>query len=249
MIFLAAYFAYALALSLALGGVGFRAGGQRSPARGGRLRPTRILIVGATGGTGRQLVAQALDHGYQVTALARDPARLKVEHPRLRIVRGDVLDPSSLDAAVTGQEAVLSALGHGQFFRPTRIQSEGTRNLLRAMESHGVRRFIGESALGLGDSAFRIGLLYTSFVIPVILPFYFWDKARQERVIAASSADWTMVRPGVLTNGPREGKVRHGHAVGSYLRAPRVSRADTAAFMLEQLADDQYLHAAPGLCL
>lgn len=249
MIFLGAYLAYAFLLSLALGSAGFRAGNVLSTARGGRLQPTRILIVGATGGTGRALVAQALDHGYHVTALARDPARLGIEHPRLRVLRGDVLDAATLDAAVAGQEAVLSALGHRQFFRPSRIQSEGARNLLQAMERHGVRRFIGASALGLGDSAFRFGLLHTLFIIPVILPFYFWDKARQERVIADSAADWTIVRPGALTNGPRTGQIRHGPAIGGVVRTARVSRADVAGFMLEQLADDQYLRAAPGLSL
>ncbi len=131
LLLLGLYLAYAVALSLALGAAGFQAGRAPAQAPGGRRQPARILIVGATGGTGRELVTQALEHGYQVTALARDPARLQIEHPRLSIARGDVLDPATLDAALRGQDAVLSALGHRKFFRPTRIQSEGTRNLLR----------------------------------------------------------------------------------------------------------------------
>lgn len=249
LVLLSAFLVYAIALSTALGAVGFRA--QRAPAQapGGRRRPSRILIVGATGGTGRELVTQALDQGYQVTAFARNPAHLQVEHPRLTVVRGDVLDPSSLDAALRGQDAVLSALGHRQFFRPTRIQSEGTRNLLEAMERQGIRRFVGESALGIGDSAFHGGLLSTFFVIPLILPFYFWDKARQERVIAGSRADWTIVRPGALSSGQRRGGVQARPGGGSLLHSSRIARADVAAFMLEQLADDRYLRAAPGLNL
>lgn len=249
LLLLGLYLAYAVALSLALGAAGFQAGRAPAQAPGGRRQPARILIVGATGGTGRELVTQALEHGYQVTALARDPARLQVEHPRLSIMRGDVLDPATLDAALRGQDAVLSALGHRTFFRPTRIQSEGTRNLLQAMERQGIRRFVGESALGLGDSAFRCGLLGTFFVIPLILPFYFWDKARQERVIAASTADWTIVRPGALRNGPRRGPARAGAGAGSFLHSTRIPRADVAAFMLQQLAEDRYLRAAPGLNL
>ena len=247
MIYLGIYLAYALALSLALYRVGHRAVQAPANPRGGGLLPAKILLVGATGGTGRELVTQALDRGYTVTALARNPSDLTIEHPRLTVLRGNVLDPSTLDAAVRGQDAVLSALGHKHFFRPTRIQSDGARNLLQAMERHGVRRFIGESALGIGDSAFLGGLLGTLFVFPVILPFYFWDKARQERVIAASSADWIIVRPGALTNGPRGGKVRHGADAGSTLRSGRVSRANVAAFMLDHLTDDAYLRAAPGL--
>jgi putative NADH-flavin reductase len=205
------------------------------------------LIVGATGGTGRQLVAQALERGYIVTALARDPSALGIQHPRLRSVPGDVLDYPSVEAAVRGQEAVISALGHKRFFRPTQILSEGTRNLLRAMEGQGVRRFVCETALGIGDSAGRLGLYYTLFVIPFILPFYFWDKARQERFIAASTMDWIIVRPGVLTNGAKRGCYRHGRRVGSFLSTVRISRADVADFMLKQTADNTYLRQTPGI--
>jgi putative NADH-flavin reductase len=206
------------------------------------------LIVGATGGTGRQLVAQALERGHAVTALVRNPSRLQLEHPHLKIVQGDVLDYASVEAAARGQEAVLSALGHKRFFYPTRILSEGTRNLLRAMEAHGVRRFVCETSLGIGDSAGRMGLYYTFFVIPVILPFYFWDKTRQERLIAQSAVEWVIVRPGVLTNGEKRGSYRHGRQAGSFLWTARISRADVADFMLNQLSDDAYLKTAAGVC-
>jgi putative NADH-flavin reductase len=211
-------------------------------------RPTRVLIVGATGGTGRQLVDQAIERGLVVTALARDPSALRIEHPRLSVMRGDVLDYPSIEAAVRGQDAVLSALGHRQFFRPTRTVSEGTRNVLRAMDAHGVRRFICETALGIGESAGRMGLYYTFFVIPVILPFYFWDKTRQERLIAASGLHWVIVRPGALTNGAKRGRYRHGRNIGSFLWTVRISRADVADFMLNQLSDNTYLRAAAGVC-
>jgi uncharacterized protein YbjT (DUF2867 family) len=93
-----------------------------------------------------------------------------------------------------------------------------------------------------------MGLYYTLFVIPVILPFYFWDKTRQERVIAASNVDWVIVRPGVLTNGDTRGRFRHGRDVGSFLGTVRISRADVADFMLNQLTSDTYLRTAPGVC-
>jgi putative NADH-flavin reductase len=238
---------YAMTLSIGLARRGLRPPTRRvRPATEGR--PTRVLIVGATGGTGRQLVEQALERGHVVTALARDPSALRIEHPRLRVVQGNVLDVSSVDASVRGQDAVLSALGHKRFFYPTRILSEGTRNVLRAMETHGVRRFICETALGVGSSAGRMGVAYTFFVIPVVLPFYFWDKTRQERLIAASRVHWVVVRPGALTDGAKRGGYRHGAHVGSLLRTVRVSRADVADFMLNQLTDDTYLEAAPGVC-
>lgn len=94
------------------------------------------------------------------------------------------------------QDAVVSALGHKRFFYPTRILSRGTWNILRAMEAHGVQRLVCETSLGIGDSAGRMGLYYTLFTIPVILPFYFWDKAQQERIIAESDVEWVIVGPG-----------------------------------------------------
>jgi putative NADH-flavin reductase len=219
-----------------------------APAAQGEVRPMKVLIVGATGGTGRELVAQALERGHHVTALVRNPAGLAIRHPRLRIVCGNVLDAASLEEAMRGQEAVVSALGHKRFFRPTRILSEGTRNLLAAMEAAGVNRFVCETALGIGQSAGRMGVYYTLFVIPVILPFYFWDKARQERVIAQSRVNWIIARPGALTDGPRGGKYRRGAGIGSVLWTVRISRADVADFMLNQLTEDTYLRAAPGVC-
>lgn len=247
MMLVAVFVTYAVILSAALARAGHRA---QAPGAGGSSEgaPARVLIVGATGGTGRELVAQALELGYAVTALVRDPSRLRVDHPRLTVVQGDVLDASFVETAMRGQDAVLSALGHRRYFYPTRILSSGTRNISRAMEAQGVRRLVCETSLGIGDSAGRLGLWYTLFVIPVILPFYFWDKTRQERVIATSGLEWVIVRPGALTNGERRGRVREGRGVGSFLGTVRVSRADVAAFMLRQLASDTHLRAAPGVC-
>jgi len=237
---------YAVGLSIGLARKGHRSRVLRS-GEAPPQNPTRVLIVGATGGTGRQLVAQALERGLTVTALVRNPSRLRVDHQRLTVVQGDVLDLTSLEAAMCGQEAVLSALGHKRYFYPTRILSEGTGNIVRSMETHGVRRLVCETSLGIGDSAGRMGLFYTLFVIPLILPFYFWDKTRQERVIAGSKVDWVIVRPAVLTNGTKRGRLRHGSRVGSLLWTVRVSRADVAAFMLDQLGSITYLQAAPGV--
>ena len=238
---------YAITLSVALARSGFRSPTANS-GRLPRTRPKKLLIVGATGGTGRRLIEQALERGYAVTALVRNSLRLPLEHPQLRVVQGDVLDYASVERAVRGQEAVICALGHKRFFFPTRILSEGTGNLLRAMQTHGVPRFVCETSLGIGDSAGRMGLYYTLFVIPVILPFYYWDKTRQERLIAASAVEWIIVRPGVLSNARKRGNYRHGHQIGSFILTLRISRADVADFMLNQVEDDMYLRTAPGVC-
>ncbi|MGI8818629.1 MAG: NAD(P)-dependent oxidoreductase [Gemmatimonadales bacterium] len=184
----------------------------------------KLLIVGATGGTGQQLVSQALDRGHQVTALVRRLPRAE-SRPGLTRAVGDVLDPGSLDSAMLGQQAVLSALGHKRWLGPTHILSEGTRNLIAAMSRHGVQRFVCETALGISDSWWQMGLYYTLFVRPMILPFYFGDKVRQEAVVRASDLEWTIVRPGVLTNGPARGRYRQGAGVGHWLWTVRISPA------------------------
>ncbi len=204
----------------------------------------RVLVVGATGGTGQALVREALARGHEVTAFVRNPAKLPLRHDRLTVARGDVLDYASVEAAVRGQDAVVCALGHKRWFYPTRILSEGTRNLISAMENHGVRRLVCETSLGVGDSFGRLGLYYTLFVGVFILPFYFYDKVRQERLIRASALDWIIVRPGVLTDGQPRGRYRDGPRVGSYLWTVRISRADVAAFMLDRLTGDRYLRQA-----
>jgi putative NADH-flavin reductase len=207
----------------------------------------RLLIVGASGGTGRELVSQALARGHEVTAFVRRASRLRLTHSRLAVVEGDVLDEPSLERAVRHQDAVLSALGHKRWYYPTRILSDGTRNLIRAMEAAGVRRLVCETALGVGDSWWRMGIYYTGFLTPFILPFYFNDKRRQEAIVRRSALDWTIVRPAILTNGARRGVYRHGPHVGHWFWSARIARADVADFMLNQLDSPTYLHAAPGV--
>ena len=126
MVVVLAFVAYAVALTIALARAGHRPSAT-PPIMPAASSVTRVLIIGGTGGTGRRLVAQALERGLVVTALARDPARLKIDHPRLTVLRGNVLDAAVVDAAVRGQEAVLCALGHKRFLGPTTILSAGTR--------------------------------------------------------------------------------------------------------------------------
>ena len=206
----------------------------------------KVLIIGATGGTGRQLVEQALTAGHDVTALVRDPEKIRARHERLRVVHGDILDFNSLDWAVAGQEAVLSSLGTKSVFKRAIVFSEGASNLLRAMTKHGVRRLICITGIGAGDSRGHGGFFYDKIILPIVLKRIYQDKDKQEELIRKSDRDWTIVRPGFLTNGPPKGNYRvltdlTGVTVG------RISRADVAAFMLAQLNSDRYLRQIPLL--
>lgn len=207
----------------------------------------KILIIGATGGTGKQLVSIALELGHDVTAFARKASGIKNKHEKLKIIEGNVLNLNSLIEASKGQDAVLCALGHKKWFYPSKILSEGTANIIKAMEFNAVKRLICETSLGIGDSFGRMGLYYTFFVIPFILPFYFWDKGKQESVVKKSNLDWTIVRPGVLNNKNARGVYKEGKDIGNWFITVKISRADVAHFMVKQIADKKYLKSTPGL--
>lgn len=206
----------------------------------------KLLIFGSTGGTGRLLVEQALALGHAVTAFARDPSRLDVGHANLEIVQGDVMDFASVEGAVRGQEAVLSALGAPASQRDS-VRSDGTQNIIRAMKGAGVRRFVCMTTLGMGDSRDLLPFHYKYFIVPLVLRHAFADSEIQEDRIKKSHLDWTIVRPAALTDGDRTGAYRHGFPTGEKGLKIKVSRADVADFMLEQLADDTYLRKTPGV--
>ncbi|MEP2668628.1 MAG: SDR family oxidoreductase [Cyclobacteriaceae bacterium] len=207
----------------------------------------KLLIIGGTGKTGRELIKQGLEQGHVITTLVRHPEKFKLTHPNLKIVKGNVLSPDSFANVVQGHDAVLSALGHKRFIIPTTILSRGTKNLIEAMNKHNVKRFIAITSLGVNDSRFKLGLYYTLFTIPVILLFYFLDKSRQEKIIMNSDLDWTIIRPGQLTNGKKRMNYQHGSTVGNYILTKMISRASVADFMLNQLHDNTYLKKTPGI--
>ncbi|MGA7839095.1 MAG: SDR family oxidoreductase [Ignavibacteriaceae bacterium] len=207
----------------------------------------KILIIGATGGTGKELVKQALGKNYAVTALVRNPKNLNIKDNNLNILKGDILDPAIVNKAVNDQDCVISALGHKKWFRPTNILSEGTKNIITSMNKYNVSRFICETSLSVSSSFGKMGLYYTFFTIPIILQFYFWDKYRQEKIIKESSVDWTIVQPGALNNRKPKGKWKEGDKVGNYLWTVGISRADVADFMLSQIDDKRYIRETVGI--
>lgn len=207
----------------------------------------KILVIGGTGGTGRALIDQALQGGYQVTALVRNPDKMKVKNANLNIVKGNVLDALSLDLVMPGHDAVICVLGHKQWFIKTTILSRGTKNIIDSMEKYGVKRLICQTSLGIADSKFKLGLYYTLFVEPVIVYFYFRDKEKQEALIKSSNLEWTIVRPTELTNGRLRKTYKHGIHLGNYLLTRHISRKDAAHFLLQQLTSNQYVNKTPAL--
>ena len=206
----------------------------------------KLTVFGSTGRTGRELLKQALDLGHDVVACARTPAKLDdLKHERLRVVQGDVLDPSVVGDAVAGQQAVLFAVGTGP--ERTTLREDGTRTVIEAMGKAGVPRLICLSSLGVGDSRANLSFFTKYVIVSVFLRHAFADHERQEAVVKRSALDWIIVRPPHLTDGPRTGVYRHGFPTTDRQIGGKISRADVADFMLKQLTDDTYLRQTPGV--
>jgi uncharacterized protein YbjT (DUF2867 family) len=202
----------------------------------------KLVIFGATRGIGLQVVRAAVATGHDVRAFARDPAPLA--GMKLEIAAGDVLKPETVGPAVDGVDAVVSALGQGTSNRPTTHMSQGTAAILEAMRTHGVKRGVFVTSLGACDDPdepflFRVigRRLYGNI---------FADHRRLEERVRASGCDWTLVRPGSLTDRPRSGTYR----VARDRRPPggnTIARADVADFILEELTAGAYVHSAACL--
>jgi putative NADH-flavin reductase len=200
----------------------------------------RLLVFGATGATGQQIVMQGLQQGHELTIFVRDPAKLTLREDGLRVVVGSA--PENADAicgAVRGQDAVISALGVRNSLKSGNLISRSMQAIIPAMEREAVRRLILTSAFGVGDTR-RDAPLLPRIMYRVLLDDIFADKAAGEQYLRKSSLDWTLVYPVLLTNGPRTGQYRAGERLR--LRGlPMISRADVADFILKQLQDTTYL--------
>ena len=207
----------------------------------------KLFIAGANGGIGSQAVEQALQAGHQVTALVRDPAKLALTHPDLRIIKGDIMQPDTFAHQLKGQQAVISALGvsGGNLFsdKPTTLYSQGNTNLLKAMEQHGVKRIfcISASALDISPVIPWYVRLVAKYIIQKLLKHMYADLRRMEDLIKAGKADWTIIRPPQLTNGPVTGNYRI--AISVFLKnCLKISRADVAHFIVNNLTNELTYH-------
>ncbi len=208
----------------------------------------RIAVFGATGKTGLQVVDQALGRGWSVVAAVRHPGPL-TEHDGLTLVEGDVLDPSVVARTCDGSDAVLSSLGFRRHLRgpsATTLYSDSARTFVDVLSRSGPRRLVLVTSAGVEHDDPAELWPYRHLVKPIWLDGGYDDMRRAEDVVRASDLDWVLVRPGRLTDGP---------ATGRFVVSPRfrpehansMSRADLAAFMLDQVEDDTWLRRTPTL--
>ncbi|MBB6408933.1 NAD(P)-dependent oxidoreductase [Mesorhizobium sangaii] len=209
-----------------------------------RAAQTKILVLGATGPTGRLVVSQALARGYEVTALVRSPEKA-AEMKGVRLVAGDARDEKTMRQAVIGQDAVISALGTpASPFKQVTLLSTATRALVKAMKTEHISRLITITGMGAGDSAGHGGFLFDNVIFPLLLRNVYADKNRQEAVIRESELDWTIIRPSVLNKKPGRGTVRTLTDLSGF-NGGTIAREDVAKFVLDQVHSDAWGHRSP----
>jgi putative NADH-flavin reductase len=197
----------------------------------------QVLIIGASKGIGLETVRRALEAGHDVRALARSATSIGLAHPKLEKVCGDALNHADVVAALRGVDVVIQTLGIGfrEMFRPVHVFSAATRVLIAAMATEGIRRLICVTGFGAGETKASISLLQR-------LPFRavfgraYQDKSIQERLIRESPLEWTIVRPGVLTNGRRTERYKVLDQPSQW-RNGFIARADVADFMVKQIGN------------
>ncbi|MGY8667445.1 SDR family oxidoreductase [Bradyrhizobium sp. UFLA05-109] len=209
-----------------------------------RTAQSKILVLGATGGTGRLIVSQALARGHDVTALVRSPEKVS-DLKGAKVVVGDVRDEKALLEALRGQDAVVSALGTpASPFREVRLLSTATRALVSAMKAEHVSRLVCITGIGAGDSAGHGGFLFDNVIFPLLLKKVYADKKLQEAIVRDSGLDWILVRPSVQNDKPRDGSIRALTDLSDF-HGGSISRQDVATFVLDQLRADAWLQRAP----
>jgi len=205
-----------------------------------------ILIFGASGATGQELIKQSLNQGHQVTAFVRNAAKLTVRHDHLKIFTGDVSDYSAVKKAVQRQDAAISALGAKTPFKRDQTLIDGIRHIVKAMEQAYVQRFIYLSFAGVKGGRKAFGFFF-KYVVSSLLTNVVKDHEAKENIIKQSRLNWTIVRPPKLTTGAHTGIFRSGEDIRPKSMRLSISRADVADFMLQQLSDNTFSKKAPLL--
>jgi putative NADH-flavin reductase len=202
-----------------------------------------VLVFGASGKTGREVVRQALARGFNVAAFVRDTARLPLAHANLRLVKGQITDPKAVARAIEGHTCVISTLGVGLPLRHDPVVIEGVRTIARASEHASVERLLYMSFIGVSESRDAAGFLLKQLA-GTVLRHEVADHEVKEAAVAESLVDWTIVRAPKLTNGRLTASYRVGEDIEARSPLPMMSRADVADFMLRQLSDQSFIRKA-----
>lgn len=204
----------------------------------------RIALFGGTGKTGKEFLQKALENEYHIKVLARSPEKVDTQSPHLEVIKGDVLNPATVNATVAGTDIAVSLFGHVKG-SPKWLQSDGTSNILSAMLDHGVEKIISLSGGGLpfhkdepkfADKAIRL-------IMKVAVPKVLNDAIRHAEILKDSDRKWVIVRGPRLTEEPEKGNYRVGWV--GVNASTSIGRADLADFILKQVEEDTYIYKMP----
>jgi putative NADH-flavin reductase len=200
----------------------------------------KIVVFGGTGGTGKNVLASALAAGHDVVAVARRPEALETKHEKLTVVKGDVLDVASIEAAIAGAGAVISTVGPSSMRNPGTLLTDAAKNLVDACSKAGVRVLVWESGVIASDASeqglfakFALGMLHT------FIAAFTAQKRDSEALITASALDWVIVRPVGLQHTPATGAYKVGPKIAVNL-TKQLAHADVADFLVKAATDPQY---------
>jgi len=203
----------------------------------------KVLVFGASGKTGREVVRQALARGFSVTAFVRETARLPLAHANLRLVKGELTDAAAVAKLMHGHTGVISTLGVGKALAHDQAVIDGVRTIAHAAEQSSIERLLYMSFIGVSDSRDAAGFLLKRLAA-TLLRHEVADHEIKEAAVAESFVDWTIVRPPKLTNGRLTASYRVGEDIRARSPMPLMSRADVADFMLRQLNDAAFIRKA-----
>lgn len=202
----------------------------------------KIIVFGATGGVGREVVKQAAENGHEVTAFLRTPAKLEFEHANLKVIQGDAFNPSEVAAAIAGHEAVVSCLGSSNGMKKSTELRDMTKNIVAGMQTNGVKRILYTASAGIHKELTGV----SGKLMMTMLKNALADHGAAVEEIRSHGLVYTIVRPMGLTNGAFTGNYREA-TEGVPEKSMSIPRADVAHFIVKALTDERYENSSIGL--
>ena len=211
----------------------------------------KVVIFGGTGLVGKATLNEALNKNHQVTLLVRDAHKVSIQHPNLRIIEGNVMNPDDVNKALQGQQAVIQTLGYNGKgnAKPTTFTTDATRIIIQEMKKTNINRLIVMSVVGAGNSIAFLPKIFTKFILPYFMKWFvhiIQDKNQLEPLVMNSETDWTIVRSVTIKDSPKRGKI-HTTLDGKGLKLS-VAVGDVAMFLVNQLTEKTFIKQAPTIC-
>jgi putative NADH-flavin reductase len=208
----------------------------------------KTLVLGANGAVGQLVLNDLLEQNHDVTAFVRNASTIQKKHRRLTVVQGDPTNVAELEDVLVGREVVLSTLG-ARTNKKTTLRADVARNLAVGMKRQGVRKLVWLDAGGVGSSkefVQRSSFFFGRIIIPLFLDNMYEDAAVADALIEKSGCNWVIVRPMSFTNRAKTGNISVVTDMSLKVRLPlRIARADVAAFLVEQVIEDDYVGQMP----